>query len=250
MRRDLRSAPCHSPGSRVEVRQAAGGGRWCQVPICDPGRRNPGRLIDGSSLDIPHPENQRTRDVEPMLGWCWPSVVDAGTTSNQHWFNVSSLLARDCPANTRLWTNDGIMFGYRLRRWPNIKPSLFQRLVFAGWLQASVCHYIAGIGPTLFHRHWSTQFRPLQKPFCKHRTILVFFDPYPITWCEKWHGYDRDCFHSARSVSGSRGISHLKHEFVVNAAKAVGASVEVSQMWIDIIYNFLDAIFKMTVIFT
>ena len=25
------------------------------------------------------------------------------------------------------------MFGHRLRRWPNIKPSLFQRLVFSGY---------------------------------------------------------------------------------------------------------------------
>ena len=27
---------------------------------------------------------QKTRGVEPMLGWCWPIVYDAGPTSNQH----------------------------------------------------------------------------------------------------------------------------------------------------------------------
>ena len=32
------------------------------------------------------------RDVEPMLGWCWPIVYDAGPTSTQHWFNVSCSL--------------------------------------------------------------------------------------------------------------------------------------------------------------
>ena len=34
----------------------------------------------------------QTRDVDPMLGWCWPTVCDAGPASNQHWFNASCLL--------------------------------------------------------------------------------------------------------------------------------------------------------------
>ena len=33
---------------------------------------------------------------------------------------------------TRRWTNVGVMLGLRLRRWPNITPTLVQRLVFAG----------------------------------------------------------------------------------------------------------------------
>ena len=33
--------------------------------------------------------SQQTRDVEPMLGWCRPSVVDDEPTSTQHWFSVS-----------------------------------------------------------------------------------------------------------------------------------------------------------------
>ena len=36
------------------------------------------------------------------------------------------------PANTRRWTNVGLMLAHRLRRWANIKPTLIQRLVFAG----------------------------------------------------------------------------------------------------------------------
>ena len=30
--------------------------------------------------------------------------------------------------------NNGLMLGHRLRRWPNIKSSLFQSLLFAGYL--------------------------------------------------------------------------------------------------------------------
>ena len=38
------------------------------------------------------------------------------------------------PANTTRWNNDVLKLGQRLRRWPNIKTSLFQRVVFAGVL--------------------------------------------------------------------------------------------------------------------
>ena len=44
------------------------------------------RLISGN--DRPWPA-QQTRNVAPMLGWCWPSIYDAGPASAQHWFNVS-----------------------------------------------------------------------------------------------------------------------------------------------------------------
>ena len=33
-----------------------------------------------------------TRNVDPMVGWCWPTVFDAGQTLTQHWVNVSCLL--------------------------------------------------------------------------------------------------------------------------------------------------------------
>ena len=36
--------------------------------------------------------SQQTRDVGPVLDWCWATVCDGGPTSNQHWFNVSCLL--------------------------------------------------------------------------------------------------------------------------------------------------------------
>ena len=37
------------------------------------------------------------------------------------------------PGNTRRWTNADLMLAHRLRRWPNIKSALVQRLVFAGY---------------------------------------------------------------------------------------------------------------------
>ena len=40
--------------------------------------------------------------------------------------------ARSTPANTRRWTNVGLMLDQRRRRWPNNKPTLFQRLVVIG----------------------------------------------------------------------------------------------------------------------
>ena len=39
-----------------------------------------------------------------------------------------------CPANVRQRTNIGSMLVQRLRRWPNIKPTLVQCVVFAGCL--------------------------------------------------------------------------------------------------------------------
>ena len=35
---------------------------------------------------------RKTRDIEPVLGYCWASVEDGGPTLNQHWLSVSCLL--------------------------------------------------------------------------------------------------------------------------------------------------------------
>ena len=39
------------------------------------------------------------------------------------------------PANTRCWNNAELMLGHRRRRWPSINPALFQRLVFAEYVE-------------------------------------------------------------------------------------------------------------------
>ena len=35
---------------------------------------------------------QPTRDVGTMLGYCWPTVFDAGSTINRRWADVTCLL--------------------------------------------------------------------------------------------------------------------------------------------------------------
>ena len=58
------------------------------------------------------------------------------------------------PANTRRWPNDGLMLGQRQRRWANIKPTLLQRLVFAGiWL--TVLYRLAQRPPSKNKRRWN-----------------------------------------------------------------------------------------------
>ena len=40
-------------------------------------------------------------------------------------------ISGDYPANTRRLSNVGLMLGQRRRRWPNVKPALDKRFVFA-----------------------------------------------------------------------------------------------------------------------
>ena len=48
-------------------------------------------------------EYYQTQNVHPMLGYRWPTVIDAGPTLTNHWVNVSCLMGYNCqfPANTR-----------------------------------------------------------------------------------------------------------------------------------------------------
>ena len=41
---------------------------------------------------------KQTRDVDPLLHQCWPTVCDAGPTLIQQWINVSCLLGRHLPS--------------------------------------------------------------------------------------------------------------------------------------------------------
>ena len=40
--------------------------------------------------------SQQTRDVDPMLVYCWPTICNAGPTVYRHWVNVSCLLGYCC----------------------------------------------------------------------------------------------------------------------------------------------------------
>ena len=55
----------------------------------------------------------------------WPSIG---------WMCCVSWLQCPVTANTRHWTNVGLMLTQRLRRWVYIKPTLGQRLAFSGIL--------------------------------------------------------------------------------------------------------------------
>ena len=60
------------------------------------------------------------------LNWSWSTVCDAGPALYQHWMS-------DYPANTRHWSTVVLMLARRPRRRPNIKTTVVQSLVFAGW---------------------------------------------------------------------------------------------------------------------
>ena len=69
-------------------------------------------------------------------------LYNAGPTSYKWYTDVLCLLGlhtkwvcHHWPGNMgRCWTSAGLMSGQRRRRWSNIRPTLVQRLVFAGWL--------------------------------------------------------------------------------------------------------------------
>ena len=44
------------------------------------------------------------------------------------------------PANMRCWLNAGLLLAHRLRRWTNSKPTLGQRLIFAGYTRPGSAH--------------------------------------------------------------------------------------------------------------
>ena len=72
-----------------------------------------------------------------MAFQCWASAAGDSPALKRYWRNVSlaypSKYDDYIPANTRHWNNVCFMLVHRLRRWPNIKPTLFQCPVFAGY---------------------------------------------------------------------------------------------------------------------
>ena len=79
--------------------------------------------------------SQQTRDIQPMLFQCWPTVEDGGPALKQHWVDDSRLLGWTIPStplnNKRLPVKEsGSKKDGRLS--PNPAPN---------W--ASVCDYVA-----------------------------------------------------------------------------------------------------------
>ena len=57
----------------------------------------------------------------------------------RRWPNVALLLAH----RLRRWPNVGLLLAHRLRRWPNSKPTLGQRLMFAGLVSTLELCYLS-----------------------------------------------------------------------------------------------------------
>ena len=101
-------------------------------------------MVESSIFIISMVGFQQTRDVDPMLNWCWASVVDGGATSTQHWVNVSCLLGSHTAATYYTVTQCvDMMLTQRLRCWYNTIPALVQRLVLPA------LYIVTGWDPTM-----------------------------------------------------------------------------------------------------
>ena len=68
-------------------------------------------------------------DVGPILKQrCTLLLRCPGTPG---WPKTAAKTTRTYPANTGNWNSVGLMLGQRRRRWPNIKTTLVQRIVFS-----------------------------------------------------------------------------------------------------------------------
>ena len=62
---------------------------------------------------------------------------NAGSMLGQRLLWPTNMSCGSCTANSRRWASAGLKLVHRLRRWPNFKPTLAQRLVFAGCMHVS-----------------------------------------------------------------------------------------------------------------
>ena len=110
-----------------------------------------------SSRYSPTPSPHHTAailDADLMLVQYWPTVVDDGPTLNQQWANASCLhttagVTRDVTPNVVS------LLAHRLRRRPNTKLALDERLVSTNVHPMTVHCWptVSDIGPTL-NQHW------------------------------------------------------------------------------------------------
>ena len=94
--------------------------------------QRPGVSVEVWGLtDVRLAKSQQTREVSPMLVYCWASVADV----DQQYTNIG-LMSRICwdPADTRCWINFGLTLVQRRRRWTNVKPTLIQHYWLLGGL--------------------------------------------------------------------------------------------------------------------
>ena len=84
----------------------------------------------GDATPPANPANRRCRDIVYMLDQPRRRWTDIQAILCQTF--VSARNGQSFPANTRPRPNVGPMLVHRLRRWPNIGPTLGRYLVFAG----------------------------------------------------------------------------------------------------------------------
>ena len=113
------------------------------------------------------------------LGLLWVYLFSSGSSQltrlscgpfSSQGFCLVSAAARRVPLSHSQQTRDvktvmhGFMLGHRLRRWPNIKPSLFHRLAFAGSLLSH---------PLQWPTEGCSPFEAVSRP-CKSEQLLLF----------------------------------------------------------------------------
>ena len=59
-----------------------------------------------------------------------------------------------CPENSRRLPDVGVMFGQRRRRWPNIKPTLGQRVIFAEYPLKAATTSVISLPTSATHSHY------------------------------------------------------------------------------------------------
>ena len=79
-------------------------------------------------------------DVDSMLVQCWPTVCDAGSASNQHWFNAWCFLG--CVQPSKHLYSICTMLDQRRRCWADVLQMLYKCFVFSGnssWSGIAYC---------------------------------------------------------------------------------------------------------------
>ena len=70
----------------------------------------------------------------------------------------------------RRWPNVDLLLAHRPRRWPNSKPAMDQRLMFAGCVPSLlvICHPHFGSGIWSLLSYWRLRFKLLRSTFSQH----------------------------------------------------------------------------------
>ena len=90
-------------------------------------------------------------------------------------FALENHILRPVRNNRRRCANVGLLLGHRLRRWPNNKPALVQRLVFAVHKQKTLVGVFFWISPMAVHAVWpviSCTYRVTSLTYPPHSALL------------------------------------------------------------------------------